>query len=355
MRLGLGISGSLAALAVSVLAFFQASACAAAMPQEHELQVALAQLAANYTQVQQRMGSPAALDLQERLNTDLGEVVDDSTPEGYPAAAWRERVGNQADLDASIVEQAIAGTSRPIAGSQALVERLILTSDGTLQPFALYVPESAFNERTTTLVVLLHGRPQTESALLSAPYFRRLAEVSGTIIAAPWGRGIYDFAPPGDDEVYRVAREVAAAFHILPGHVYLAGYSMGRFSVFQVAPAHPEQWAAIMSIAGSLLGSRAAAFSQAFPRTRMYVITGTLDDSIPTQYPQSTALYLASKGIPTGLYVEPRGNHGVFTLMPSLTRAWNDMLAGRVGGVNPGGGLSLPEIAPPPVRSIPAT
>ncbi len=340
------------ALAVALLWLSSAAPCAAEDLQQRELTSALSQLADNYPTIEQRMGREGAADLEERLFTDLGEVALDNAPDVYPAEAWHERVTRVAQLDASIVAQ-VVGTPVPVAGSRGLVERLIVAHDGTLQPFALYVPEDATAARERSLVVLLHGRPQTESEILGAPYFRTLADRTGTVIAAPWGRGIYDFAPPGDDEVYQVAATVASTYGIPARRVFLAGYSMGGFSVFKIGPEHPEQWAAVMCISGSVLNSGADAVRSAFARTRMYVITGTLDDSIPTQYPQGTAAYLASVGIPTGLYIEPAGTHGIYTLMPSLTRAWTDMLAGRLGGVVPGGTSALPAMAPPGLSTAP--
>ena len=41
----------------------------------------------------------------------------------------------------------------------------------------------------------------------------------------------------------------------------------------------------------------------------------------------------------------PGGTHGIYTLMPALTRAWTDMLAGRLGGIVPGGTSALPAMA----------
>jgi dienelactone hydrolase len=340
------------ALAVALLWLSGAARCAAEDLPQRELTSALSQLADNYPRVEQRMGREAAADLEERLFTDLGEVALDNAPEGYPASAWRERLEHVAAMDASIVAQ-VVGTPMPVAGSHGLVERLVVAHDGTLQPFALYVPDGPTAAGDRSLVVLLHGRPQTESEILGSPYFRTLADRTGTMIAAPWGRGIYDFGPPGDDEVYQVATMVASAFGIPARRVFLAGYSMGGFSVFKIGPEHPEQWAGVMCISGSVLNSGADAVRSAFARTRMYVVTGTLDDSIPTQYPQGTAAYLESVGIPTALYVEPAGTHGIYTLIPSLTRAWTDMLAGRLGGIVPGGTNALPAMAPPGLSTAP--
>jgi hypothetical protein len=56
------------------------------------------------------------------------------------------------------------------------------------------------------------------------------------------------------------------------------------------------------------------------------MLTGSDDDSIPTRYPTSTALYLQSAGMNVSFYSQRDGRHRLITLLPILTLAWNDML-----------------------------
>jgi S-formylglutathione hydrolase FrmB len=302
----------------------------APMSPSDELRLALMQLTNNYDTIAKRMGPEQTADLQERLSTDLGWMMGAATPfPGYSAEAWSSRVGAQAHMDADIVTQVLAGKSGPIAGSGGLVERLVVSrKDGLLAPFALYVPANA--AANPTLVVLLHGHPQTDSDIIAGRYFRQLADDTGTIVAAPYGRGIYEYASPADDEVYQVTAEVASAFHVPPNRVFLAGYSMGGFAVFKIGRVHPEQWAGVMSIAGSVLSTETELVRRAFGHTPIYVVTGTGDDQVPTDFAQSTAVYLDSVGIPTGLYIVPSGTHSIVTINPMLSAAWHDMLTGKI-------------------------
>ncbi len=317
----------------SAIAFFTLWSIAHADPIPvglEELNTARAQLVAHYDDVVRRMGAEQAADLEQRLDDDIGAYLSGETPDNFSKADWIQRLNGLGTLDSNIVTQVVSGKPEPIEGSRGLVERLILArSDHTLEPFALYVPSSLSSN--PALVVLLHGRPQTESEILVGPYFQRLADSTGTIVAAPYGRGIYDYAPPADDEVYQVAQAVASAFGIDAHRVYLVGYSMGGFSVFKIGPEHPTQWVAVMSIAGSVLNSEAQAVLSGFARTRMYIVNGAKDENIPPQYGVQTAQWLAGVGIPTGLYQEPNGTHYLSTLMPSLSRAWHEMLAGFIG------------------------
>jgi pimeloyl-ACP methyl ester carboxylesterase len=296
---------------------------------EAEVRAALSLLAAHYETVAAKMGSDQALNLQERLYTDLGWMPDDTPAPGYSAAEWQNRVALEAQLDASIVSQAAAGRSAPVTATPGLTEHLVLSRvDGMLAPYALYVPANyAADPR---LVVLLHGNPQTESALLGSRYFRDLADSTGTIIVAPYGRGIYDFAPPGGDEVYQVTDEITNAFHIPSDRVYLAGYSMGGFSVFKIGRLHPDRWRSVLDVAGAALGSEIDQVRMAFQHKQLFVVTGTADESIPTSYPQNTAFYLSGVGIATGLYIQRGGTHYIPTLWPMLQEAWHDMIAGRI-------------------------
>ena len=322
-------------------------------PPDVEIRGALTALSDHYQTITAKMGSDQVLDLQERLDTDLGWMPDATPAPGYDQGQWQDRLALQAHLDSAIVTQAAAGASAPLAASAGLSEHLVVSRvDGKLAPYALYVPPGY--ARDVRLVVLLHGNPQTESELLSSRYFRALADETGTIIAAPYGRGIYDFAPPAGDEVYQVAEEVGAAFHVPPNRIYLAGYSMGGFSVFKIGRLRPQQWAAVMAIAGAAYGSEIDLVRQAFAHMQVFVITGTHDESIPTQYPQNTALYLSSVGVSTGLYIQPGGTHYLPTIWPMVSAAWHDMLAGKIRASAWPKGVANTQLGPPTTIDVPA-
>jgi acetyl esterase/lipase len=102
-----------------------------------------------------------------------------------------------------------------------------------------------------------------------------------------------------------------------------------------------------MSIAGALLGSDAQRVVTAMPRTPFYVLTGSADDSIPTQYPTATAAFLRSAGLDVSFYSLPSGTHRLITLLPILTQAWDDMLHGIVRAPRESfGNLKLPAAIP---------
>ena len=122
---------------------------------------------------------------------------------------------------------------------------------------------------------------------------------------------------------------------------------MGGFSVYTIAPARPHDWAAVMSVAGSLLASRASRVTATMRDVRFYVVTGARDDTVPTLWPTTTAIYLRDAGLPVTFYSAPQGTHSLYTLRSTLAQAWTDMERGVVRlptGLT--GAPNLPEPAP---------
>lgn len=215
-----------------------------------------------------------------------------------------------------------------------------------MQPVAIYVPMGYSAERPAPLVVFLHGRAQPESHLIAPQFIGDLAEETGTIIVAPYGRGSYDFAG-SESDVYDAFNAANRAFTIDARKRYLVGYSMGGFAVFRLAPIVPNDWSAEMSIAGSLLGSRAQGVT-AMRNGRFYILTGARDDNVPTAYPTATAIFLRDAGLPVTFYSQPDGTHSLYSLRLILSEAWTDMERGVVrspAGLT--GAPNLPEAASP--------
>jgi dienelactone hydrolase len=316
-----------------------------------DLRVSLRNTAASYLANIAKIGTIAGrdttFDYYERLNDDADLLANPSVPQGYTAQQWSEVVNRVASLDLSLATQLLQGSYESMALVRGVGETLVRSSrDATMQPVAVYVPSTYAPGRPAPLIVLLHGHPQSETELLAPPYIARLAEQTGTIVVAPWGRGYYDFRGSIAD-VYDALHAAQRAFSIDPRRRFLAGYSMGGFSVFEVAPAHADEWSAVMCIAGALLGSDAGRVVASMRTKPFYVLTGSADDSIPTQYPTVTAAFLQSAGIDVSFYSQPGGIHRLVTLLPILTLAWNDMLHQVVRSPPPAtGNVTLPSSIP---------
>lgn len=277
--------------------------------------------------IEREVGHDQAIDLGYRLVQD-NEYNAPPSP-GYNAADWDETVHTIVSLDTQAIADLAAGTPRPLTlASKGVFETFVPSSvNGTWLPVAIYIPNNV--APGAPLAIVLHGNPQSETELLGQPFFRRLADSTGTILAAPWGRGAYDFEGVATTDLYDVLAAVRKALHTDARRTYLVGYSMGGFTVFKVGPGHSE-WAAIMNISGALLNSEVPNVRFAWQNTPVYVVTGKNDTSIPAVYGEETATFLASIGVPTAFYEQADGQHWIRSLVPALTRAWTDMHAGVV-------------------------
>jgi predicted esterase len=284
-------------------------------------------------------------DYYQRLIDDK-EWVDAPTPKNYTSADWNTTVNNVVGLDLSVASQLLTRKFRSMLEIHGLGEAFVRSSrNGLMQPVAVYVPKSYVPGHPAPLVVFLHGRGQSETELLGQSFVIGLADRMGAIVVAPYGRGHYDFSG-SESDVYDAYDAALSTFTIDSRRRYLAGYSMGAFSTFNIAPMHPNDWTAIMSISGALLDSRADRLVAMMPQTPVYVLTGTLDDNVPTQFSMATAIYLRAKLVPVTFYAQPDGTHRLISLLPILTQAWDDMSKGIVRTPTIAGDYTLPGIGP---------
>lgn len=303
--------------------------------------------------IQAELGPQVASDFGRRLTDDLYRHPSEP-PDGYAAVDWIETVDAIAALDAEAVAQLASGVAAPLRARPGLHEYFVPSrSDRTWQALAIYVPPTLRANASAPLAIALHGNPQTEAELLGQPFLRRLADRTGTIVVAPFGRGIYDFAEPAEDDLYDLLGLVQSALPVDRGRTYLVGYSMGGFTLFKIGPRGGYRWAAALCISGAILNSGVRSVSIAWHDLPLYVVTGAHDDSIPTKYGEQTASFLAAIGLPVSFYEEQGGTHALRTLVPSLERAWLDMHDGkqRPDSVPRSSGSGLPQVPPSAVKS----
>ena len=298
--------------------------------------------------VETELGVSEAAALHGRLFDDL-TLQAASPPDGYSTADWADTVASTVSLDVQAVDQLVTGRPAPLRATPGLHEILVPSRvDKHWQLVAVYVPPSLKTGKAP-LAIALHGNPESESHLLGMPFLRRLADRTGTIVVAPFGRGIYDYDEPAATDVYDLLNAVQDAFPIDRGRTYLVGYSMGGFSVFKIGPRGGHRWSAAMCISGAILNSGVRAVSIAWQTLPLYVVTGANDGEVPTRFGEQTAAYLASLGLPVSFYEEPRGTHFIRSLTPSLQRAWDDMHAALIRRENVPvvrAGSNLPGSAP---------
>lgn len=309
------------------------------------LRATAAEYYAQIPKVANIVGVDAAIEYYHRLLDDA-DLLNQARPAGYPAEVWAETLQSSSDLDRSLVTQIERQRYQPMVAIRGLGETLVRSStNGTLQPVAVYVPRGYAAGTPSALAVFLHGHLQTESHLVAPPYIAQLAEQTNTIIVAPYARGRYDYRD-SESDVYDAFDAASRAFSIDSHKRYLVGYSMGGFSAFRIAPMHPEDWSGVMCIAGSLLASRAAQVMSSMRDKRFYVLTGAHDDNVPTSYATVTAIFLRDAGVAVTFYSQPDGTHSLYSLRPILSQAWSEMVRGVVRSpMGLTGGADLPDSA----------
>ena len=298
-------------------------------------------------QIEVITGRDSTMDYYQRLLDDA-DLLNAAPPNYYTAEQWQRSVQGFSQLDLSLARQLLAQSYQPMASIRGLGETLVRSSkDGTMQPVAVYVPSGYSKDKPAPLLVFLHGRLESESRLLAPQFIEKIAERTGTIVVAPYGRGYYDYRG-SESDVYDAFDAANLAFTIDSHKRYLAGYSMGGFSAFTIGPMHPADWAGVMCIAGSLLGSRSQLIETKMHSTRFYVLTGAQDTIVPPLFPTLTAVFLRDAGIPVTFYSQSDGTHLLYSLRSILAQAWKDMEAGvvRVPEELDAGGQGLPEAEP---------
>ena len=198
----------------------------------------------------------------------------------------------------------------------AMVKAYRAEWDGTLQPYALYVPRDYDARRAWPLVIALHGagsnhrhmlrrvfgldnRPDEtdeEASRNELPF----PEVSALVVA-PFGRGeVMGWDGLGEADVMRVLADVRRAYKIDPRRISLTGLSMGGGGTWTIGLGHPELFAALAPVCGVadvrkwidpaeradfdlplLAAASPLAFAENAARLRVFIFHGDADPVVP--------------------------------------------------------------------------
>ncbi len=303
-----------------------------------ELGDARQELMTHFSAIDQR--SRSAVMIETRLDEDFGTLNDIPASRSITPEVYAQAMALEADMTATLIHQLATGQYHPWSAVRGVDEVVVRSpADGTMQPVAIYVPLSYRADKAAPLVILLHGRTQSEMDILAIKWFRELADASGAIVVAPYGRGDVQYAEPAPQDIYATLDAAKAAFNIDSHRTFLAGYSMGGYGVYSVGPQRPGDWAGFLAIAGGPTNEDEQAVFASFAGKPVYMVSGVDDDVIPNAYVRLAARVLRERGIPTGYYEQPAGTHSLATIYPAIARAWSDMLRGiRPGGVVPAPG-----------------
>jgi len=285
-----------------------------------------------------------AVTIETRIDADAPSIEQAFKPSWLDQDEFQQYGSELVTLDGSLVDQLATGAFHPIASVRGADEIFVRSPhDHTLQPAALYVPTTYDPAKPAPLVLFLHGKFWTEIDYMAMPFFRQLAESTGAVVVAPYGRGDIQYADPAPVDVYATLDAVVAALNIDRKRIYLAGHSMGGFGVFEVGPEHANRFAGFLCASGSMTDADREAVLHSFGDKPVYVVSGTLDDNIPNYYSVLTVQYLNNAGIPVMYYPQVGAGHSIKVIFPAFTKAWHDMLAGARSTT----GMPLPAALPP--------
>ncbi len=320
-----------AVLAATLVALTSPASNAAAAPDPLQparaaLDDARKTLADKFSVIDTRSGLAAAL--ATRLDSDTPAIGKNEKPAWMSNVDFIDYETQLARLDKSLVDQYASGAYHALAEVRGADDTVFKSpADGTMQPLAVYVPQT-YNPRTAaSLVVFLHGNTCSENDPLALPWVRAAADSTNSIIIAPYARGNSQYVDPAPADVFAALDVTLHAFNIDRRRIYLAGHSMGGYGVFIVGPKHPEDWAAVMAVSGGMTTETLSNALKGLQGIPVYLVVGSDDPIVPKGYMKHNLDLLQQSGIEAHYYEEPGGAHAIGTILKSYTRAWHDMLA----------------------------
>jgi dienelactone hydrolase len=182
---------------------------------------------------------------------------------GDPARDW-EFVKRQLETASEYARRLSAGEDPWKGRTGAFTKAYRSEVDGTLQPYALYVPPSYDPAKAWPMMVSLHGATSNHIlnrrrvfGLGNAPgeqdYDAIRNEVSfpdtGFVVLAPYGRGeVAGYNGLAERDVLRAMDHVERAYRVDPDRVHLTGLSMGGGGTWHIGLRFPDRFASIAPV-----------------------------------------------------------------------------------------------------------
>ncbi len=240
-----------------------------------------------------------------------------------PDAQRRADLEQQARLELKLDAELLANLC-PIFAAVDGIDESFYNDDPRAppDPVAFYIPKADGN-RKYSIVVVLHGRQQTETDVVSRSVLRELADSTHAILVAPFGTGGALWSKESAGEIAAIVREMERAFPIDSTRVYLAGVGLGGDGVFRVASAHLQAFRAVMSLDGALEPEDAFAAITTLRSGNVYLVGQSV-----------TYAVLARNCVPVSYYPVAGDTAGFYQTAAQLQQAWSDMFDGIVRNSN---------------------
>ena len=224
---------------------------------------------AAFERARARVGGAGAAVIREVTLPSIERLIQDADIRaGSATVPERDNAFVRANLELAraYADRVAAGEDPYRSATGMAVKAYRAEWDGTLQPYALYVPRDYKPGRPGgwPLVVALHGaysdhrhnlrrvfgldnRPRENDAEASRNELP-LPDVPALVVS-PFGRGeLMGYDGLGGDDVMRVIADVRRAYDVDPDRISLTGLSMGGGGTWQIGLRHPELFAALAPV-----------------------------------------------------------------------------------------------------------
>jgi poly(3-hydroxybutyrate) depolymerase len=194
----------------------------------------------------------------------------------------------------------------PFRDLRGLFQRAFYSrADGSLQPFAIYLPHDYNGKESLPLLVLLHGAGGDHWEILQSAanldghsiYASALEREPGKprfILCAPLARGAAGYQYLAEMDVLQMLDEVQHDYRIDKERAYLGGWFMGGTGTWTLATRYPDRFAAILPISGAVDSSLMANLRHV-PSWNFF---GLGDRTVSPGYLQITETAVRRTGIP---------------------------------------------------------
>jgi dienelactone hydrolase len=123
--------------------------------------------------------------------------------------------------------------------------------DGSVQPYALTIPESYDGSKAVRLDVVLHGRgDQSNEVSFIAAHEKDAPVKQDYLTLEVWGRGNNGYRWAGETDVFEAMDSVKSRYNIDEKKIVLRGFSMGGAGAWHLGLHFPDKWAAVEAGAG---------------------------------------------------------------------------------------------------------
>jgi poly(3-hydroxybutyrate) depolymerase len=189
---------------------------------------------------------------------------------------------------------------------------------GRVQPYAVYVPKSYSPRHPAPLTFLLHSLTQNHNQYAATtPRFSTLAcEDRHSICVTTLGRGPDgNYFDSAELDFWQVWHSVAAVYRLNPNRTVISGYSMGGIGTNQIAMAHPDLFAAAVTLAGAVGNVPSLSNLRWVP---VYLAGGAADELVPITVERAEATALQALGERYRWVLYPLVDHVIFELADSF-------------------------------------